>query len=183
MLLDTLLPAVCPGCGAPGRPVCHACAARLVPAPALRAPPGLDTLTARYTYEGVARELVARVKYRNARAVVPALAAAIAALHPAGSGAGVEEVITWPPTTRVRRRERGFDAAEVLARAVARRLGVRAVPLLAREAGPPQTGRDPRGPRGGPALSGRAHRAPCRRPRRRRCHDGCDARGCGACVA
>src|SRR5262249_29162350 len=50
-------------------------------------------------------------------------------------------VVTWVPTTRGRRRRRGFDQAELLARAVARRWRVPCAPLLARAPGPPQTGR------------------------------------------
>ncbi|MEM9038523.1 MAG: phosphoribosyltransferase family protein [Actinomycetota bacterium] len=34
------------------------------------------------------------------------------------------DVVTWAPTARGRRRERGFDQAEVIARTVARQLGV-----------------------------------------------------------
>jgi predicted amidophosphoribosyltransferase len=99
-------------------------------------PAGLDSLHAVFAYDGVAREVIARVKYRNARAAVGWLADAMAAtVHPA-----TVDVITWAPTTPARRRERGFDHAELLARAVARRLRARAVPLLLREPGPPQTG-------------------------------------------
>jgi predicted amidophosphoribosyltransferase len=48
--------------------------------------------------------------------------------------------VTWAPTTLERRRARGFDPAEVLARAVARGLGVPCARLLDRRPGPPQTG-------------------------------------------
>jgi predicted amidophosphoribosyltransferase len=86
----------------------------------------------------VARELVARVKYRNARAAVPWLAATMV---DAAAAAGLAApVVTWAPTTRRRRRARGFDPAEILARAVARRFAVPCVPLLDRRPGPPQTG-------------------------------------------
>ena len=40
-------------------------------------PVGVDAWCAAFAYEGVARELVARVKYRNVRAVVPWLAVAM----------------------------------------------------------------------------------------------------------
>jgi predicted amidophosphoribosyltransferase len=59
------------------------------------------------------------------------------------------DVVTWAPTTAAHRRARGFDHGELLARAVARRLGVPARPLLHRAAGAPQTGR--------PAGERRAH--------------------------
>lgn len=152
-----LLVTRCPACGTPGPAPCDRCASELRRAPSLACPPGLDALHAVLAYEGVGRELVARLKYRNARAVVGGLAAAMAALV-AGS---VErfDAVTWAPTSVARRRARGFDQAEVLARRVARQLGVPAVALLRRAHGPPQTGRAAaerrRGPEFVPARSAR----------------------------
>lgn len=88
-------------------------------------------------YEGAAREMVARLKYRNARSVVPWLAGRMAALVDEGGF----DVVAWVPTTASRRRQRGFDQARVLATAVARRLGFPCRNLLRRRPGPPQTGR------------------------------------------
>jgi predicted amidophosphoribosyltransferase len=51
------------------------------------------------------------------------------------------DVVTWAPTVRRRVRRRGFDQARLLARAVARELGVSARRLLVRADGPSQTGR------------------------------------------
>src|SRR5262245_30711603 len=65
LVLAALFPIACPGCGALGAPVCRACAATLRPAPIAPPPPGLDAWAAPYAYAGVAREAVARVKYRN----------------------------------------------------------------------------------------------------------------------
>jgi putative sigma-54 modulation protein len=101
----------------------------------------------------VARELIARVKYRNVRAVVPWLAAAMAG-ELAASAARVG-VVTWAPTTPEHRRSRGFDPAELLARAVARRLHARCVRLLRRRPGPPQTGLDAAARRRGPRFTAR----------------------------
>jgi predicted amidophosphoribosyltransferase len=108
------------------------------PAPGATPPPGIDAWSAPFAYEGAARELVARLKYRNARASVPWLAAAM--VHSAAPAAFDASAVTWAPTTLERRRARGFDPAEILARAVARRLGARCVRLLDRQPGPPQTG-------------------------------------------
>jgi len=112
-------------------------------------PDGLDGLVAPLSYSGLGRELVARLKYRNARAVLPAVADAIAALvDPAGIDA-----VTWAPTSTARRRERGFDQARLLARAVARRLDRPCRSLLTREPGPPQTGRPKRDRIAGPRFT------------------------------
>ena len=70
--------------------------------------------SSRSAYDGVARELVARIKYRNARGAVAWLADAMLAGFEA---TGSVDVVTWAPTTPARRRARGFDHAELLARA------------------------------------------------------------------
>ena len=127
----------CPVCGASGAAPCTECASQLRPAPDLPTPYGLDDLVAPLSYTGTGRELVARLKYRNARAALPAVADAIAALV----DPTCIDAITWAPTSAARRRERGFDQARLLARAVARRLHRPCRSLLTREPGPAQTGR------------------------------------------
>jgi predicted amidophosphoribosyltransferase len=106
--------------------------------PPHQAPPaGVDACFALLSYVGVARELVARLKYRNARASVGWLAAGMAAL--------VDEpvhVVTFVPTTTVRRRDRGFDQAALLAQQVGRNLAVPASAVLRRGAVAAQTGAD-----------------------------------------
>ena len=65
-VLDGLLPLTCPGCGGRGEPVCPACAASLRRSTGhVRPPAGVDEWVAAFDYRGVARELVARAKYRN----------------------------------------------------------------------------------------------------------------------
>jgi predicted amidophosphoribosyltransferase len=139
-VFDVLFPMVCPGCGRRGAPVCTRCCEQLHGAPPAPAPPGLDAWWAAFAYEGVAREVVARVKYRSARGAVPWLAASMVGALDRSAIDGFVDVVTWAPTSRDRRRARGFDQAELLARAVARRLGTRCVGLLDRRPGPPQTG-------------------------------------------
>jgi predicted amidophosphoribosyltransferase len=108
-------------------------------------------------YKGAGRELVARLKYRNARAAVPFLAVRMAALvDPAAV-----DVVTWAPTSAARRRRRGFDQARLLARSVARRIGVPCRPLLRRAPGPAQTGRTRTERRRGPVYLPRG-RVPAR---------------------
>jgi predicted amidophosphoribosyltransferase len=139
----------CPVCGTRGPAPCAKCAARLRPAPDLPTPAGLDSCVAALSYTGAGRELVARLKYRNARAVLPALADAVAALVDSAT----VDVVTWAPTSAARRRDRGFDQARLLARAVARRLRRPCRALLVRQAGPPQTGRPRRERFEGPGFT------------------------------
>jgi predicted amidophosphoribosyltransferase len=162
LLLDVagaVFPGICPGCGRPAEPVCGRCAAGLRPPPPAPPPPGVDAWVAPFAYEGVARELVARAKYRGRHAALPWLAAAIAdALGPSPLAL---DVVTWVPTDRARRRARGFDHARRLAGAVARRHRLPARALLAREPGPPQTGLGLEQRGIGPPIHARA-RAPAR---------------------
>ncbi len=130
-----LLPKTCAACGDPAAAVCDRCsiglAAPLVTDPVV----GLDSLTSLYRWNDTSRALVAALKYRNAKAVVPWLAVRLAA-----AARGRFDRVTWLPTTPDRRRRRGFDQAELLARAVARRLDLPVVRLLVRDRGPGQTG-------------------------------------------
>jgi predicted amidophosphoribosyltransferase len=159
LLLALALPTRCPGCGAAGPAPCPSCWSRLERAPVIPSPPGVDRVRALIRYDDTGRDLLVRMKYGNARSTVRWLAAGMATL--ANKPAAGFDAITWAPTTAERRRERGFDQAELLARAVARQLrraGHRphehrsggahhhprtpaVVPLLVRLPGPAQTGR------------------------------------------
>ncbi len=145
-----LLPAACAACEAPGPSPCARCAAELRRAPPSPAPPGLDWCRSLVELDGAGRELVARLKYRNARTSLRWLAAGMADLvGPVAPGRRSGLVVTWAPTTPARRRARGYDQAELLARAVARHLHVRCRRLLRRRPGPHQTGRSLAERRGG----------------------------------
>jgi predicted amidophosphoribosyltransferase len=111
-------------------------------------PPSLDRCDALLSYVGPARELVAQLKYRNARASASWLAEGLAGLVDRGS----VDVVTWAPTTSLRRRARGFDHAELLARRTAARCGLPCRALLQRLPGPPQTGRSKADRRRGPGF-------------------------------
>ncbi len=138
--LSLLVPPSCCACGAPtarrravrrlparaavaGRPALRA----LRPARALwRALPRrarrLLAAWAPVAHAGPARELVAALKFRGALRVADAMAAQIAARAPRGAA----RTASWcrsPATGRVRT-ARGFDHADCLARALARRTGL-----------------------------------------------------------
>jgi predicted amidophosphoribosyltransferase len=69
------------------------------------------------------------------------MAAMVRRLLAALGGVLAIHVVTWAPTSVERRRRRGFDQAELLARGVAHALVLPCRPLLRRGPGPPQTGR------------------------------------------
>ena len=149
-LLDAVLPARCPGCGRLGALVCDACAATLAPAPLVPAPAPVAWWTACFAYQGVARELVARAKYRDERRFLVLVARELAcAIERAPARL---ELVTWAPASAQRIRARGVDHGELLARAVARLVGFPVAPCLGREPGAPQTGLDASARRAGPNL-------------------------------
>ena len=149
-ITNTLLPVRCPGCGARGAAVCTSCASTLHIAPRVPPPAGIEWWCSCFVYAGVARELVARGKYRDERAAlrwfVPQVARAVTPIH-----ADVD-VVTWIPASAARLDAHGVDHGELLARGVASLLRVPARRLLARERGLPQTGLDARNRRNGPRL-------------------------------
>ncbi|MGH9224545.1 MAG: ComF family protein [Acidimicrobiales bacterium] len=157
--MTMLLPATCPVCGSHGAAPCDRCRGQLRPSRSLPCPAGVERCVSLLDYAGAGRELVARLKYRNARSSLAWLAAGMAGLV---RGDEVD-VVTWIPTTAQRRRQRGFDHAELLAKAVARRLGKPCRRLLVRMPGPAQTGRPEADRHRGPDLRAAAgHRVPQR---------------------
>lgn len=99
---------------------------------------GVGRVDALFAYADVGADVVRGFKFHNARSVVSAVADGLAAVV---WDRGPPDAVAWLPTSKKRRRERGFDQAELLARAVARRLGIPTVSVLRRRPGPPQTGR------------------------------------------
>src|SRR4051794_5148271 len=155
-LLAVLFPGRCVGCGVAPSALCARCLARARPAPSTPGPsppPGVDWWVAAFSYEGPVREALARVKYRNARSALPVLGGALLARVRESAALGSIDAITWPPTSAARRRQRGFDQAEHLARALGRGLDVPVRRCFARRAGPAQTGRSARERRHGPSFS------------------------------
>jgi predicted amidophosphoribosyltransferase len=147
-LLDLLLPATCPVCRQPGPAPCPPCAVALPRAPALPSPPGVDACHSLLAYDGDARAVVTGLKYRGSRSALDWVADGLAALVAAPPPAAV----CWVPVLPAHRVERGVDAGEMVARALARRLRRPAVALLRRRPGAPQAGRSAADRNAGPRL-------------------------------
>lgn len=116
---------------------------------------GVDEIWAGWCHEGAAAELVRALKYGRITAAVTPIADRMASIIPAAPAASM---VTWIPCSPTRRRRRGFDPAELLARALARRLGLRAGRLLRRLDDEPQTARTRAGRLAGPGLAARPGR-------------------------
>jgi ComF family protein len=140
ILLDLLLPPRCPGCQREGAVLCATCAAPLrrrldepagVPLGAPAQLPGdLVQLEWCATYSGPVRDALHALKYTGERRLVPPLADALAARWNRAAAGG--DLVTWVPVHRSRLRERGFDQAEELARAMAQRIGLPTARILER---------------------------------------------------
>ena len=131
-LLDLALPATCAGCGREGDVLCAACLPALrtretLPAGAAiglpsETPAPLLQLEWCAPFSGPVRRLLLGVKYAGELRAVEPLAVAIAERwRHAGAGG---DTIAHVPVHRDRRRERGYDQAERLARAAAALLGI-----------------------------------------------------------
>lgn len=147
-LLDLLAPVAPPDCAACGawagaaEPLCGVCRARVR---WLGADP-VDGVWAPVAYAGPARDVVATLKFRGAVRAADAMAAAIVANAPPAwldSGTTLVPVPLHP----ARRRRRGFNQAERIARAISGRTGLPVADVLARA-----------GPRGTQMGRGRAQR-------------------------
>ncbi len=133
-LLNLLFPPKCPFCrrilDSPG--VCDTCRKELPwteEHEAVRE--GTDSLrcAAPLWYEGKVREAILRLKFYAAAATAETLGALMAQCA-AEHLSGEFDLITWVPVSRKRRWKRGYDQAELLARAVCRAWGVKPVALL-----------------------------------------------------
>jgi ComF family protein len=120
----------CRGHAGPDRALCPACRAGVRWLGGEWVTFGPVEVWAPVAYEGAARALVRALKYRGAMALADPMAAAMAANAPPG----LREAAALVPVPLVpaRRRRRGFNQAEVLARALGARTGLPVVDCLGR---------------------------------------------------
>jgi ComF family protein len=135
-LLSLVAPPLCVACGAAAgvhQPLCRECLGELrwlaLEQPAAAGVPAWAALS----YEGPARALVRALKFRGAVRLADAMAAQMAANAPPGLFGGRSLVPV--PLHPARRRRRGFNQAEQLARALSRRSGLPLADCLERRAG------------------------------------------------
>ena len=138
--LDLAFPARCPGCGAEGPPICAACLPALDARLELPAgipiglpsdvPPPLLQLEWCAPFTGLVRSALHELKYAGEQRLAVPLGEAIARRwQRAGAGGSV---LVPVPVHAERARRRGYDQAELLARAAAQSLGLPCAPILER---------------------------------------------------
>lgn len=138
-LASLFMPPECVGCGQQGAVLCRRCRFGILATSAVevRDHSNREPVYAAAPFAGTVRDIVTGLKYRNRRDAARVLARLIAERIDLGR----VDLVTWAPTTDLRARRRGFDQAELLARELARLLGVPSRRLLFRRHGPAQTGR------------------------------------------
>ncbi len=131
-LRDFIFPPMCLFCSRetlPGNSVCPDCAVTLpwLNEPfgsTVRAADGCDCLVAPLRYEGRVREAVWRMKFRGETQLIPGLAQlcvqAVSDLAPQE----IFDLVVPVPLHRERLRERGYNQAALLARAIGKEIGV-----------------------------------------------------------
>ena len=135
-LLDLLFPPKCPFCQSilemPADPVCPACQ-KALPWLIGRAGERKVDFTrgccSPMAYRGAVREAIHRYKFSGVRAYARPFGLLMAQCVQDRPEMAAN-LVTWAPLSRKRRRERGYDQGELLARAMAKRLGLPAVPTL-----------------------------------------------------
>lgn len=140
-LLDLALPASCAGCRREGEPLCAACAAALharrgrPPGVALGLPSDVPLPLVQLEwcapFDGAVRAALHALKYAGERRLARPLGVAAAARwREAGAGG---DVLVHVPVHARRRASRGYDQAELLARAIGAELPLPAEAALRRE--------------------------------------------------
>jgi ComF family protein len=142
-LLELLLPGACAGCGRYGELLCAACVASLRPAGAdvdrfAAADPGMvvgdamQLAMAAFVHDGTMRRVLQRLKYGGAgRLAAPLALAAAPALNALLAMSGPAPLVPVP-VHEVRRRQRGYNQAELLAIELGRLARLPVVDLLVR---------------------------------------------------
>lgn len=129
-LFRSLVPPRCIVCGGPGAALCDACRSELGPPTEGARFAFVDRVLCPWDYDGAARKLILDLKLRGLTAAAEPLAAGMVELALRKGLAATW--MTWVPCRAADRRRRGFDHAEVLARGVARGLGLHRRPALSR---------------------------------------------------
>ncbi|HEY8108875.1 MAG TPA: ComF family protein [Patescibacteria group bacterium] len=128
-LLDALFPPRCVACASPGCWWCTGCDRKLLPPPD-GPTPGLDRLLAAAAHRDPVTHLVKSLKYRHAKAVVPAITARLAPL--AADVARERPLLVPVPLHSRRLRERGHNQSALIAEAVSEATGLPLSDALAR---------------------------------------------------
>jgi ComF family protein len=126
-ILRILAPQDCLGCGSEGALLCVSCQASILK-PQLLPYPSLRKVWTCTEYEGLSKQLLHYFKFARALSGAETLAQCLLRVW-----APAENYVTIPiPTTSTRRRQRGYDQSELIAKQLAGRTGLEYASLLNR---------------------------------------------------
>lgn len=129
----------CPVCGRSHRTVCRTCLDQFELLAGMSAP-RIDHLTPLFSYDDASSRLILAAKNGGRRDLLRWAGGHLGNAVAPSAGAGDIEVVTWVPAHPEQRRSRGYDQGQILAGAVASRLGVRSRRLLVRRGGSTRKG-------------------------------------------
>jgi predicted amidophosphoribosyltransferase len=140
-----ILGSTCPACGCLASQVCSQClkSIRLNDSVSKQIVEYHDKVIVAYAYSNVIRKVILGFKYRNQRSSLRFLGDALVdrlVVEKSRSLCKID-LITWAPTTDLRKIERGHDHAELVARYVAKQLQISCRKVLTRLSDHPQTGK------------------------------------------
>lgn len=153
-LVGAIAPHYCLGCSRAGNVLCRSCRTKLAPAvsrcyrchklatngrtcPSCRSNSKLYAVRAVTSYEGIAKDLVWRMKFDRAQSATAEIGDMMTSLMDNYSS-GV--VITHLPTAPKRIRQRGYDQSRLIAKVIARKNRLTCRDLLSRESSSQQHG-------------------------------------------
>jgi competence protein ComFC len=137
-LIELLTPSQCLGCGKEGEPLCTACQEGLSTGAAVcwrcsrvsaegrtcydcQGLTKLAGVSVAAYYEGAAQQLILQFKFHHVRSVAAVAAGLVLAALPLGLKV---DVVTGVPVSAARHRERGYNQSDLIAKRVAKALGV-----------------------------------------------------------
>jgi ComF family protein len=137
-VLDLLFPPRCVFCGEivpPGTQVCRDCAETIAPSGSVRylALPGSDKqipCAALYPYEGKVRSSILRYKFHGQRQNADYYAEGLVPLVKLAFPDAGFSLVTWVPLSDQRKKERGYDQAELIAKKLAEAMRLPCAPCL-----------------------------------------------------
>lgn len=159
-IISALAPHLCLGCRKEGALLCNACCEILpLPVPTCvfcrrrvrgkrqpysclpcRAALPFNDLIIAAAYEGVAKELVHKLKFERARAAVNPIARVLAVRIESASFIRGGRIVVHVPTAAQRARQRGYDQSALIARQLAHDLNLSSSTLLRRQGNERQLG-------------------------------------------
>lgn len=122
LVVSLVAPHLCVVCSCQGKVLCQACAPRVLrPPPEVPVSLGLSTVWAATEYTGIAKELVAQLKFKRAKAAAEPIAWWMNQQMPPLPR---DVVVSYAPTANKRARQRGYDQARLIAKSFAKSRGL-----------------------------------------------------------